>query len=216
MTELPEGAWPRFHDFCRKVADWLYRPTYRLRVTGLSNVPAAGPVVLVANHSSLVEPQMIFGALPRRAVFLVKRELFRGVVGWLLHRMGQISVRRNEPDRAALSTAVRVLRAGGLVAVFPEGSRGRGDMATAHGGAAWLVRASGARVLPVACRGTLRPPGVRRRFRPVVDLAIGKPLDLDVARGRAGLDEATERLRKTLAELVRELDERRAESGIEK
>lgn len=206
---LPPGAVPWLHDLCRCIARWLYRPACRVRIRGLERVPRTGPVVLVANHSSLIEPQLIFGMLPRRSVFLVKQELFVGAVGWFLHRIGQVPVRRGVPDRSALLTVTRLLRDGGLVGVFPEGTRGSGDVVEAQQGAAWLVRASGAVVLPVAVRGTLRPPGSRWRLRPVVDVFVGEPFGLDVAAGRAGLAQATERIRATLAALVHAVDSAR-------
>lgn len=209
---LPDGAWPVLHDFGRWIGRWLYRPAYRIRVRGLSRVPPAGPVVLVANHSSLIEPQVIFGMLPRRSVFLVKSELAAGLIGWLLVRLGQLAVRRGAADRAALTAAVGVLRAGGMLGVFPEGTRGSGDVTHAEQGAAWLVRATGAVVLPVATRGTLRPSESRRRFRPKLDVLVGEPYRLTVQRGRSGLGEATEEIRRRLADLVHELDEQRAAS----
>lgn len=181
----------------------------RARVHGEGRVPRTGPVVLVANHSSMLEPPLIFGMLPRRSVFLVKRELFTGALGWALSKLGQLAIDRGSPERAPLLAAVRVLRNGGLVAVFPEGTRGDGSVASAEHGAAWLVRASSAVVLPVAVRGTFRPAGTRRRWRPAVDVLVGKPFALPVGRGRAGLIEATERIRTTLADLVCELDARR-------
>ncbi|MGQ0838481.1 lysophospholipid acyltransferase family protein [Actinokineospora sp.] len=210
MTGLPEGALPWLHDTCRVIGRWCFRPAYRVRVRGLHHVPRTGPVVLVANHSSMIEPQLIFGMLPRRSVFLVKREMFRGLAGRGLRAIGQIGVRRGEPDRTPLLAAVGVLRDGGLVSVFPEGTRGTGDVAAAEPGAAWLVRSSGALVLPVATRGTRRPDGSGRRWRPVVDVLVGEPFELRVGRGRPGLADATEQIRVRLADLVHELDEQRA------
>jgi 1-acyl-sn-glycerol-3-phosphate acyltransferase len=207
--ELPDGAKPWLHDLARWIGTWLHRPMYRIRIHGRERIPATGPVVLVANHSSMVEPQLIFGLVRRRAVFLVKIELARGVFGLLLHWIGQIPVRRGEADRTAMMAAVRFLRAGGLVGVFPEGTRGSGDVLRAEQGAAWLVRASDAIVLPVASRGTSRPQGSGRRFRPEVDLLVGEPFRLTVPRGRTGLVAATEEIRVQLADLVRELDELR-------
>jgi 1-acyl-sn-glycerol-3-phosphate acyltransferase len=206
---LPEGARPRLHDFGRWIGRWLYRPAFRIRVSGQSRVPASGPVVLVANHSTLIEPQVIFGVVPRRSVFLVKSELASGAMGWGLRRIGQLPVRRGEADRAALMAAVAVLRGGGVLGVFPEGTRGSGDVDRAEQGAAWLVRTTGAVVLPVATRGTLRPPGGGRRFRPKLDILVGEPFPLTVQRGRSGLGEATEEIRRRLADLVHELDEQR-------
>ena len=208
---LPDEAKPWLHDVARWLAQWIYRPVYRMRIHGRERIPSVGPVVLVANHSSFAEPQLIFGMLRRRSVFLVKSEVTRGVLGVLLRWLGQLSIRRGTPDRGPLMAAVQFLRAGGLVGVFPEGSRGSGDMLRAEQGAAWLVRSSDAVVLPVAVRGTDRPRGSGRRFRPVVDLLIGEPFTVSVARGRTGLATATEQIRVRLAGLVCELDEQRGQ-----
>ncbi|MFD2416293.1 lysophospholipid acyltransferase family protein [Amycolatopsis pigmentata] len=206
---LPEGSAPRLHDAARIVGRFCFRPAFRVRIRGLERVPRTGPVLLIANHSSMLEPPLIFGMLPRRSVFLVKEEMFAGAVGWFLRRIGQVPVRRGEPDRAPLLTVAGVLRDGGLVGVFPEGTRGAGDVATAERGAAWLLRTSpGAVVIPVASRGTRRPEG-HRRFRPRVDVLIGEPFTVEVGKGRTGLEEATEQLRGELAALVRTLDEMR-------
>lgn len=212
---MPDATkpWPWLHDFAGWLARWLYRPAYRLRIHGAQRIPATGPVVLVANHSSFMEPQLIFGIVRRRAVFLVKAELYRGLLGWILRRLGQQPIRRGIPDRAPLLALVEFLRVGGLVGVFPEGGRGAGDMLHAEQGATWLLRTSGAVVVPVATRGTARPQGSGRRFRPVVDVLVGEPYTLTVARGRSGLVAGTEELRVRLADLVRELDKLR-EQGV--
>lgn len=208
-TDLPAGALPWLHDVGRMIGRWGFRPAFRIRVHGIERVPRTGPVVLVANHSSMLEPQLIYGMLPRRSVFLVKQEMFRGIAGRGLRAIGQVPVKRGEPDRTPLLTAVEVLKGGGLVGVFPEGTRGEGNVVVAEQGAAWLVRSTGATVLPVATRGTRRPEGARRRFRPTVDMMVGEPFDLTVGRGRTGLIEATEQIRVRLAGLVDELDEQR-------
>ncbi|WP_158889138.1 lysophospholipid acyltransferase family protein [Amycolatopsis anabasis] len=214
-TGLPGDATPWLHEFGRLIARYAVGGTaFKVRVHGVERVPRTGPVVVIANHSTMAEPQLIFGMLPRRSVFLVKEELFKGALGWFFRRIGQVPVRRGEPDRVPLLTAVSVLKAGGLIGIFPEGTRGAGDVASAERGAAWLVRASGAVLLPVATRGTLRPAGRGRRFRPRVDILVGEPFTVDVGRGRSGLDVATERLRTELADLVRVLDEWREAHGF--
>lgn len=211
-ADLPPGAWAWLHDFGRWVFSWFWALAVRRRAFGLANVPATGPVVLVANHSSLLDGPVIVSVLDRRPVFLVKREMFRGPVGPALVRLGQLAVRRGEPDREPLLAAVRLLRGGGLIGVFPEGTRGSGEVAAAHNGAAWLARSGNAVLLPVACRGTLRPPGTRRRWRPRVDVLIGEPLPVPAGKGRAALADATEQVRATLAALVTELDRRRGDA----
>lgn len=213
MTDqLPEGAVPWLHDFGRWIARRPFRTPFRVRARGVSRMPSTGPVVVVANHSSMADGPILFGVLPRRVVFLIKQEMFKGVVGTLLRKIGQLAVRRGEPDRAPLLAAQKVLRAGGVVGVFPEGTRGTGDVAQAQAGAAWLARTTGAVVVPVACRGTLRPAGTRRRFRPVVDVLVGEPFELPGDRGRQALVKATEQVRDRLATLVAELDSQRGEA----
>ncbi|MGI8817428.1 MAG: lysophospholipid acyltransferase family protein [Pseudonocardia sp.] len=205
-AELPEGSWPPVHDLARWTGRWLFRPIFRLRYHKVSRVPSRGPVVLVANHSAFVDGPLLFGVVGRRVVFLVKNELFHGALGWALPRIGQLAVRRGKPDRAPLLAAQAVLRGGGMVAVFPEGTRGAGDATSAHNGAAWLARATGAVVLPVVCRGTYRPPDARRRFRPRVDVLVGEPFRVSEERGRTGLGTATEKIRVALSDLITELD----------
>jgi 1-acyl-sn-glycerol-3-phosphate acyltransferase len=204
--DLPPGAWPWLHDLARWIGTWIFHLGYRVRLHHRERIPASGPVVLVANHSAYVDGPLLFGLLGRHAVFWVKQEMFSGPLGWGLRRIGQLPVRRGEADRRPLTAAVAVLRAGGLVGVFPEGTRGSGDVVAAQHGAAWLARTSGATVLPMVCRGTHRPTGARRRFRPRVDIAVGEPLTIPAGGGRAGLADATETIRAELARMVRELD----------
>jgi 1-acyl-sn-glycerol-3-phosphate acyltransferase len=209
-ADLPADTDPRLHDLARWVGTWWFRPFFRVHVHHRERVPATGPVVLVANHSALVDGPLLFGLLGRRSVFLVKQEMFTGILGTGLRGIGQLAVRRGEADRAPLTAALGVLRGGGLVGVFPEGTRGSGDVAAAERGAAWLARSSGAQVLPVVCRGTRRPEGSGRRLRPQVDMLVGEPLPAPTGRGRAELAAATETIRGALATLVADLDAMRA------
>ena len=211
-ADLPPEAWPWLHDRGRWLASWLFLPFYRVHVHHRERIPARGAVVVVANHSAFVDGPLLFGLLGRRAVFWVKQEMFTGVAGWGLRRIGQLPVRRGSPDRRPLTAALEVLRGGGVVGVFPEGTRGSGEVAAAEHGAAWLARTSGATVLPVVARGTRRPEESRRRWRPRVDVVVGEPLTIPAGGGRAGLAAATETLRTELAGMVRELDELRSKT----
>ena len=209
--DLPEGSWLWLHDFARWLGTWIFALPFRLTVRYPQRIPRSGPVVVVANHSSFLDGPLVFALVRRRSVFLIKDEMFTGALGWVLPKIGQLSVRRGVPDRAPLTAAVRVLRAGGLVGVFPEGGRGAGDVTDARNGAAWLARTTDAVVLPIACRGTRRAPesGFRRR----VDVLIGEPFAVCADRGKAGLAVATEQLREALAKLVAELDQIRADEA---
>ncbi len=205
----PEGTVPWLFDLGRWIGRVPYAWQFRLRVRGRDRVPLSGGVVVVANHSSMADGPILFGVLPRRVTFLIKQEMFQGVVGTLLRKIGQIPVKRGEADRTALTSALSVLKAGGVIGIFPEGTRGEGDVSNAQNGAAWLAKTSGAMVLPVACRGTYQAKG----WRPRVDVLIGEPFHLPEGKGRAALGVATEQVRDRLATLVAELDELRVSEG---
>jgi 1-acyl-sn-glycerol-3-phosphate acyltransferase len=121
-------------------------------------------------------------ALTRRLTFaLVKREAFTGPVGQVLARVGQISLNRREIDPQAIRRAIQVLRAGKVLAVFPEGVRSGGEVAWARRGAAYLAMVSGAPIVPVAILGT-REPGQHNsqvpRLRRSIHLVYGEPFQL--------------------------------------
>lgn len=205
--EVPDGTWLWLQGCTRWIGTWCFYVGYRLRMWHQERIPATGPVVVVANHSAMVDGPLLYGLLGRRTTFLIKEEMFRGSLGWILPRIGQLPVRRGEADRTPLLTAVRLLRHEGVVVVFPEGTRrGDGQVRDAQQGAAWLARTGGATMLPVAIRGTRRPAGSRRRFRPRVDVLVGEPFAVPHGKGRAVLATATSEMRDRLAALVTELD----------
>ncbi|MFC8504669.1 lysophospholipid acyltransferase family protein [Pedococcus sp. NPDC057267] len=193
------------------VIGWpLFHAMYRLSVIGRDRVPRVGPVVFVGNHVGFLDGPMLPGVAPRPTCVLVKREMFRGLLGRFLTFIGHIPVTRGSGDRAALSAAVAVLHSGGAVGIFPEGTRGRGDVAAVQQGAAWLAQQGGAVVVPVAFLGT-RVAGASRnslpRLRSRVVVEFGHPVTLSAdpaLTGRQRLVAATEQVRDALATHVRE------------
>jgi len=119
----------------------LVRVLLRLRAEGLDNLPQGG-FVLSANHHSNVDHWAIgFPLFPNRQVrFMGKAELFRPGLGSILRSAGAFPVRRGEGDREAIATAIRILRDGGTVAMYPEGTRNRDGAARVHSGAARLAK----------------------------------------------------------------------------
>lgn len=181
---------------------------YRVRVAGAPNVPTAGPVVLAANHTGYLDGALVFALAPRPSHFLVLSGMFEGVVGRILRSSGQIPIDQHRGDRRALGQAREVLDRGGVVGIFPEGGRGRGDFAVTGKGVAWLALQSEAPVVPTACLGTRRTGDLaaswpRLRSRMVVD--FGPPVVLEMppgAPGRTRLDLATAQLQAALVEHV--------------
>ena len=170
----------RFYASMRVLAVAIMRAMFRLEGTGMEHVPAQGPVLLVSNHSSVLDPPLVGGVCPRQLTFLAKAELFAiPGFGRLIHALNARPVRREGADAAALRVALRALEQGGALLVFPEGTRGpEGELREPKPGAALLAVLSGAPVVPVFVRGSGQAwPRGRRVPRPAkVRVAFGRPL----------------------------------------
>jgi 1-acyl-sn-glycerol-3-phosphate acyltransferase len=136
------------------------RLLFRLEARGIEHVPRQGPLLVVANHSSLLDPPLVGGAAPRPLSFLAKAELFRVPgFGRLIHALNARPVRREGADASALRSALRMLEDDRALLVFPEGTRGpEGTFREPKAGAGMLAVASGAAVVPAFVRGPA-PPG---------------------------------------------------------
>jgi glycerol-3-phosphate dehydrogenase (NAD(P)+) len=151
---------------------------FSLERTGRKNIPKKGPVILASNHRSFLDPFLIGCCLRRPVYYVAKKELFeKRWQGWILNGLGAFPVRRGEADEESMATARAVLERGGVVVIFPEGTRHRrGPLARPKRGVGRLALETGAPVVPVAILGSER---ARRgwRIRPVwVRIRCGKPL----------------------------------------
>jgi 1-acyl-sn-glycerol-3-phosphate acyltransferase len=133
-------------------------------VTGAERVPAAGGLLIVANHLSFVDPPIIGGLTPRRVDFMAMTELFRNPVSAALMRaLGAFPVDRAKPDPRAVREAVRRLRAGHCVGIFPEGGIREGAQSVLGGepvfrpGAGMIALLGEVPILPVIVRHTRAP-----------------------------------------------------------
>ena len=204
------GGPTRFYVFIGLLSWPVLRFVFRLRPTGLENLPAEGGFVLAANHTSNLDPWPLGLPLwPRRQLhFMAKVELFNPLLGPLLRVGGAFPVRRGERDVGAIETAVRLCREGKVVAMFPEGTRARKGLVKKfehrpRTGSARIALAAGVPLVPVAISGTDR----LLRF-PQVKVAYGRPVPVDDLEGmppREAAEIATERLMAAIYELLEAL-----------
>ena len=177
-----------------------------VEIEGLERIPLTGPVVLAANHVNAVDALLMFGFMPRRMSSFVKASLeHQPVVGWFVREMlDAIWVTRGAGDEAALAQAIAVVRAGGALAINPEGTRSRtGVLQKGQSGAAFIASAAGAPVLPVVAYGHERlAQRLGRLSRPTVHVRIGSPLWLPVASTADELGRNTTRIMQALAVLL--------------
>lgn len=188
----------------RRCVAVLLRVIFRLRVLGVEHLPPTGPVLLAGNHTGFLDGPIVFMMLPRPAMFLVKSELYSGPWAKVLAFARQIPIRRGAPDRSALTRALEVLEAGGVLGVFPEGTRGEGKLETIQHGIGYLALRADCPVVPVLCTGTAAalPKGrLLPRWRAPVDVVFGPAFRLDVdgnPRARSTVAAAAEQVREHL------------------
>ena len=169
---------------------------FRLHYRHPERIPATGPVLLVINHVSILDPlacARLVWDIGRVPHFLAKESVFTGPGGPLLRGAGQIPVARFTADaHEALHAAEADLAAGNLVVIYPEGSVTRDPEwwpMESRTGVARLALTTDAVVLPVAQWGAQRAHDYHRkkfslRLRTPVDYLVGQPIDLSVQRGR--------------------------------
>ena len=132
---------------------------HRVRVVGLENVPRtrdAGPLIVVANHTAGVDPVLLQAALPFEIRWMMAQDMRHPRGEWLWSLLRIIFVSRDTASPAGTREAIHHLRHGGVLGVFPEGGieRPRGVVRPFAPGIGFLIRRTGAPVLPVVIEGT--------------------------------------------------------------
>lgn len=161
----------------------LLRLLFRVKVTGAHNVPKRGPVILASNHQSFIDSIFLPLVVRRRVTFVAKAEYFESrKTAWFFRAVGMIPLKRGggSASERALLAAREVLNAGGVLGIYPEGTRSPdGRLYKGHTGVARLAMQCNAPVIPVAQFGTaaVQPIGART-LRPFkrVELKLGEPL----------------------------------------
>ncbi len=164
------------------IARYFLRLLGKPVITGQENIPRTGPLIVVANHTSLMDGFLLAVYLPRRVTFLSAAYLFRlPVVGAFLRAMGAIPVQNGGSELAGMRAALWVLQEGGTLALFPEGRVGAGNkLGPFQTGWAYLSLKAGAPVVPIAIKGTeaVLPPGAVFPRRSKIYMQIASPWTL--------------------------------------
>ncbi len=170
---------------------------FRPKVEGLENLPAEGPVILASNHLSFSDSVFLPLVVPRRVTFMAKSDYFtgKGIKGRLIagffRGIGQVPVDRSggAASQAAIDTAMRILGEGGVLGIYPEGTRSPdGHLYRGKTGVARMALESGARVVPVAMIDTekIQPPGKILPKIMRVGIRFGPQLDFSRYEGMEG------------------------------
>lgn len=173
-----------FHGFCRMLCVLGVWSLYRFKVYNKEKVPDKGPLLVLCNHQSFLDP--IFCQLPvRRTFFYIARDTLWSVpfFGWVISNLYAIPIRRGEADLKAMKEVIEVLKRGRAVVIYPEGTRTPdGRIAQIKPGFSLLVRRSGAKVVTMVIEGAheVWPKGQKRpKLGGKIVLSFGDVMDCD-------------------------------------
>lgn len=207
---LISSIWDKSGSMQHRIAQRWGRAVTRIsgaRLTVLNGDQLDGRVaVYCSNHLSYADTPVLFGVLPFQFRIVARHELFRlPFIGWHLTRSGQVPVNVSNPRASisSLSSAVKTLRSGMPVFIFPEGGRTEsGHVEDFLNGPAFMAIRAGVPIIPMALIGTHELlPIHAAQFHPVpVTLAVGEPIETG-GYSLKQIDELTERVRETISRL---------------
>lgn len=156
-----------------------------LEVIGIENIPEQGGALVAANHISYLDPPAIGSVIPRKPTFMARTGLFKiPVLKWFIRHFA-FPVDREKPRPSTIKDAVKRLRSGELVLMFPEGRRSNsGKLLTAKRGIGMVASLSNVPVIPAIIIGSDRalPPDARWLKRAKISIVFGKPLDFNALK----------------------------------
>jgi len=159
----------------RALVSGIMHLLFRIRIEGRENIPVGQNFLICANHLSLFDPPLLGICLPIQLRYMAKEELFKNpLFGAILRAVGAFPIRRGKHDIGALRSAVKMLKDGENVAIFPEGGRSKikGQMRKGKSGAAMIASKAGVDILPVGICGEYR-------LFSRMTVRIGTPISMD-------------------------------------
>lgn len=174
---------PKLYGFIQSVAYWYFSTFYDYTQSGVANIPREGPVIFAANHVSFYDPPAIGACLGRQINYFARDTLFRGLFGKGLIQIGTIPVARENAEVASLKAIFKSLKAGGAVAIYPEGTRSdSGRLMEPKAGAGMIACKSRAVVIPTRLFGTYEVFGRHQKLPKIgghIHISYDRPITTD-------------------------------------
>jgi len=163
-----------------KVINWIF---FRTRFLGRENIPKQGGFIFASNHLSNIDPFILGISVRRRFGYVAKESLFKHkLLAWFLYNVGAIPIKRDTADFRAIREALKRLKNGTSIILFPEGTRGAGSREKRpQPGVGLIAVRSNVPVLPVYIKNSDKAlPNGAKWFRfQLVEVMIGKPIHFD-------------------------------------
>jgi len=187
----------------------IFRLQFRLmrwKVQGAENMPTEGPVILVINHLSMWDPVVASCSVNRQVSFMAKEELFSiPILGRIFFKLGAFPVKRGQGDMNAIRQSLAILKGGGVLGLFPEGTRTKtGKIQKGMPGMVLLMEKSQASVVPVKVSGTL---SMFTKGWGKISVVIGKPLTAQMLKAPEGVENRREWIADRIMQAMIELPE---------
>ncbi|MBF7097627.1 lysophospholipid acyltransferase family protein [Alkalibacter mobilis] len=191
-----------FYNIVRFLVSIYLKIFYKIEISGKENIPSEGSLILTSNHIHWADPILIACEVTNRKIsFLGKHELFKNpILRWLLNNLTVIPIRRGEADVTAIKSALRVLKSGKILGIFPEGTRVKtGEEKKPESGTALLAIKSKSKIVPIGIEGSYK-------LGSKLKLIIGTPIELNEYYGKKpdkeNLEKASSEIMKKIKELL--------------
>ncbi|WP_332630077.1 lysophospholipid acyltransferase family protein [Halalkalibacter flavus] len=188
------------YQFGQSVSRIFLSTSYKVEIIGKENIPDTGATILCCNHIHNFDPPLLGAYIQRQLHYMAKQELFeKPILKGLLPKLGAFPVRRGMSDKQAIRTAMKLLKEGKMIGLFPEGTRSKnGKLGKGLTGAGFFALRTDAVVIPCAIIGPYRT------FKSL-KLVYGTPIDFSELRERkASAEEATEVIMTEIKKLIEE------------
>jgi 1-acyl-sn-glycerol-3-phosphate acyltransferase len=163
----------------------LLKTIHRLEIQGKENIPGAGGFILAANHASFLDPLALGAACPRGLSYMARHDLFsRPILRWWLLHVHAFAVKRESADLSAIKEAMKCLRRGTGLLLFPEGTRqSGGQVAKVQAGIGFLAAKLDVPVIPAFVEGTERAMPKGAKFLKPVKITVHFGQQIFIERG---------------------------------
>lgn len=183
------------YKICKLIYSSLLKVLYRPTAIGVENIPEEGPVIFAGNHRHAFDPVVVMTHTKRTVHYMAKESLFKGFHGWIFKQIGLIKVYRTRNNPEAIESAVELLKSGGTLGIFPEGTRNKTEepLLRFKHGAVTIAKQANSKIVPFAIKGEYK------FFRKKLIIEFGKPVDVRDME----LEEANDYIRNEVLNLLR-------------
>lgn len=164
----------KLYKFLKIIYSSLLKILYKPTAHGTENVPEEGPIIFVGNHRHAFDPIVVMTHTSRIVHYMAKESLFKGIHGKIFESIGLIKVHRNKNNLMSIIEAEEILKQGGAIGIFPEGTRNRTnqELLKFRHGAVAIAKETNSKIIPFAIKGKYRV------FKKGLSIEFGEPVDI--------------------------------------